>query len=101
MLEPGLQELQATLDDISAGGMGITVPTPLQIGQSLQTVISALDGTSSLTLRARVVRQDPIKLGRTEVYRAGLKFEHHPDDIQERIEELLRKMATARSANFG
>ncbi|MCB1690545.1 MAG: PilZ domain-containing protein [Halioglobus sp.] len=97
----GLQELQATLDDISAGGMGITVPTPLQIGQSLQTVISALDGTSSLTLRARVVRQDPIKLGRTEVYRAGLKFEHHPDDIQERIEELLRKMATARSANFG
>ncbi len=97
----GLQELQATLDDISAGGMGITVPEPLQIGQSLQTVISAMDGTSSLTLRARVVRQDPIKLGRVEVYRAGLKFEHHPDDLQDRIEELLSQMATAKSVNFG
>jgi c-di-GMP-binding flagellar brake protein YcgR len=97
----GLQELQATLDDISAGGMGITVPEPLQIGQSLQTVISALDGSTSLILRARVVRQDPIKLGRTEVYRAGLKFEHHPEDLQERINELLRKMAIAKSANFG
>ncbi|MCB1703932.1 MAG: PilZ domain-containing protein [Halioglobus sp.] len=97
----GLQELQATLDDISAGGMGITVPEPLQIGQSLQTVISALDGTTSLKLRARVVRQDPVQLGRVEVYRAGLKFEHHPEDLQERINELLRKMAIARSANFG
>lgn len=97
----GPQELQATLDDISAGGMGITVPEPLQIGQSLQTVISTLDGTGSLKLRARVVRQDPIKLGRVEVYRAGLKFEHHPDDLQERITELLSNMATAKNANFG
>jgi c-di-GMP-binding flagellar brake protein YcgR len=97
----GPQELQATLDDISAGGMGITVPEPLQIGQSLQTVISTLDGTGSLKLRARVVRQDPIKLGRVEVYRAGLKFEHHPDDLQERINDLLHNMATANSANFG
>ncbi len=97
----GLQELQATLDDISAGGMGITVPEPLHIGQSLQTVISALDGSSSLKLRARVVRQDPIKMGRVEVYRAGLKFEHHPDDLQERIDELLRKMAAAKNAKFG
>lgn len=97
----GPQELQATLDDISAGGMGITVPEPLQIGQSLQTVISTLDGTGSLTLRARVVRQDPIKLGRVEVYRAGLKFEHHPDDIKERITDLLSNMAAAKNANFG
>tara|TARA_R110002049_G_scaffold85550_13_gene217493 strand:- start:3547 stop:4518 length:972 start_codon:yes stop_codon:yes gene_type:complete len=97
----GLQELQATLDDISAGGMGITVPEPLQIGQSLQTVISALDGNTSLKLRARVVRQDPIELGSVEVYRAGLKFEHNPEDLQERIDELLRKMATGKSANFG
>ncbi|CAA0121548.1 Flagellar brake protein YcgR [Halioglobus japonicus] len=97
----GVQELQATLDDISAGGMGITVPEPLQIGQSLQTVISALDGSTSLKLRARVVRQDAIQLGTVEVYRAGLKFEHNAEDLQERIDELLRKMAAGKSANFG
>ena len=96
----GLQEFQATLDDISAGGMGITVPEPLQIGQSLQTVISALDGNTSLKLRARVVRQDAIELGAVEVYRAGLKFEHDADDLQERIAELLRTMASGKSANF-
>ena len=55
----GAQELQSTLDDISSGGLGITVPDPLQLGQSVQTVISTLDESCSLKLRARVVRQEP------------------------------------------
>jgi c-di-GMP-binding flagellar brake protein YcgR len=89
----GIQELQATLDDISAGGLGITIPDPLQIGQSLQAVISTLDESCSLKLRARVVRQEAVKLGNIEVYQAGLKFEHPSEELNARTQELILKMA--------
>jgi c-di-GMP-binding flagellar brake protein YcgR len=94
----GVQELQSTLDDISAGGMGVTVPDPLKIGQSLQTVISTLDETCSLKLRARVVRQEPLKQGRrVKAYRVGLKFEHPSAELKRRTSDLIRKMATMRN----
>lgn len=93
----GVQELQATLDDISAGGLGITVPDPLQIGQSLQAVISTLDEDCSLKLRARVVRQEPMLMGNVKLYHAGLKFEHPSEELNERINELIGKMAARRN----
>jgi c-di-GMP-binding flagellar brake protein YcgR len=93
----GHQELLSTLDDISAGGMRITVPDPVQIGQSLQIVISTLDESCSLKLRARVVRQEPLKLRSTVVYRVGLKFEHPSEELQKRTNELISRMATMRN----
>lgn len=85
-------ELHATLDDISAGGMGVTVPDPLQIGQSLQAVISTFDEGYTLKLRARVVRQETIKMGKAELYHAGLKFEHPSEELNELTQELVSKM---------
>jgi c-di-GMP-binding flagellar brake protein YcgR len=92
-----IDELETTLDDISAGGLGITVPEPLQIGQSLQAVISTLDGSCSLKLRARVVRQDAIKIRNIGFYRAGLKFEHPTEELHENVSELIRKIAGSRN----
>lgn len=92
----GEQELLATLDDISKGGLGITVPDPLQIGQSLQIVISTLDESCTLKLRARVVRQEPLKVRAVQVYRVGLKFEHPSDELKKRTDELIGKMASIR-----
>ena len=94
----GIHELQSTLDDISAGGLGITVPNPLPVGQSLQTVISTIDGSCSLKLRARVVRQKPMKVRNTEFYRVGLKFEHPTEELKKRTQELIAKMATTRNS---
>ena len=90
-------EFHATLDDISAGGLGVTVPDPLQVGQSLQAVIGTLDGTRSLKLRARVVRQNTQKLGNVELYHAGLKFEHPSEELNELTNELIRQMATLKN----
>ena len=92
----GIQELQSTLDDISAGGLGITVPDPLPIGQSLQTVISTTDGSCMLKLRARVVHQKAIKSRTTEFYRVGLKFEHPTDELRKRVQDMLGKIAGTR-----
>jgi len=84
------------LDDISAGGLGITVPDPVQIGQSLQIVISALDESCFLKLRARVVRQEPLKFRSMLAYRVGLKFEHPSEELEKRTAELISKMAAMR-----
>ena len=86
-------ELQASLEDISAGGLGVTVPKPLQIGQSLQAIISTFDEKHSLKLRARVVRQEKISMGKAELYQAGLKFEHPSQELAELTQALISKMA--------
>ena len=94
-------ELQATLEDISAGGLGITVPEPLDLQQSFQVVISTLDDKLSFKLRARAVRQDLISVGDTEIYHVGLEFEHPSDELRDRTSELIREMATANPAKKG
>lgn len=88
----GPDELHATLDDISAGGLGVTVPDPLQIGQSLESVISTTDGGFSLKLRARVVRLEPLKMGSVELYHAGLKFEHPSRELNNLTKELISQL---------
>lgn len=92
-----VEELAATLDDISAGGLGITVPEPLRIGQSLQAVISTLDGSCNLKLRARVVRQNAILIRNIEFYRVGLKFEHPTEELHHSIKDLIRTIAKAKN----
>lgn len=94
----GPDDLNATLDDISAGGLGVTVPDPLQIGQSLEAMISTLDGTCTLKLRARVVRLEPVKMGKIELYHAGLKFEHPTRELHHLTRELITQMAGARKS---
>lgn len=85
-------ELRATLEDISAGGLSVTVPDPLKIGQSLQAVVSTFDEAHTLKLRARVVRQESITMGSTELYHAGLKFEHPSEELDQLTRDLLNQM---------
>ncbi|MEH6588754.1 MAG: PilZ domain-containing protein [Halioglobus sp.] len=89
-------ELRATLDDISEGGLGVTLPDPLQIGQSLQAVISTFDESCSLKLRARVVRQEAIQMGRTKLYQTGLKFEHPSEELIQLTRDLVGGMVVNR-----
>jgi c-di-GMP-binding flagellar brake protein YcgR len=89
-------ELRATLDDISAGGLGVTLPDPLQVGQSLQAVISTFDEGCSLKLRARVVRQETIQMGKTELYQTGLKFEHPSEELNQLTRDLVNEMVVNR-----
>lgn len=93
----GIAELQSTLDDISTGGLRITVRDPLTMGQSIQTVISTLDDRCSLKLRARVVRQKPVKLPNGEFYQVGLKFEHPTEELRRRVQDLVAQAATIRN----
>ncbi len=88
-------ELQATLEDISTGGLGITVPEPMELNQSLLAVISTTDEKYQLLLRARVVRQRELDSTNIKLFRVGLEFEHPTEDLKDQVKKLIQKMASA------
>lgn len=87
-------EFQATLEDISAGGLGITVPESMELNQSLLAAISTTDDQCQILLRARVVRQQELNFSNIKMFRVGLQFEHSTEDVRDRVNELIRRMAT-------
>jgi c-di-GMP-binding flagellar brake protein YcgR len=87
-------ELQAALEDISAGGLGITVPEPLELNQSFPVIISTLDDRLSFKLRAHAVRQKLTTVGGRELYHVGLEFEHPTEELRDRTTELIREIAS-------
>lgn len=87
-------ELNATLEDISAGGLGITVPEPMELNQSLQVAISTTDDRCELVLRARVVRQHALEYSNIRMYRVGLEFEHPSEDIKSRVSNIIQNLAS-------
>lgn len=91
-------ELRATLEDMSTGGMGLTLPEPMDVGQSLLVAISTTGEESELLLRARVVRQQEVFFSELQMYRIGLEFEHPTNDVKKHVSELIRMIATANPA---
>lgn len=89
-------ELQATLEDISASGLMLTVPDPLEPGQSLLISLSSADCDLGLKLRARVVHQSPFGDEDFGLYRVGLEFEHPTPQLRERVEAVIRQLAMLR-----
>jgi c-di-GMP-binding flagellar brake protein YcgR len=89
-------ELCATLEDISASGLMLTVPEPLEIDQSLLISLTSTGTDLGLNLRARVVHQTRIEEGGMEMYRIGLQFEHPTEQVRERVNAVVQQLATLR-----
>lgn len=87
-------ELRATLEDISAGGLMLTLPDPLEVQQSLLIVLSSSDSPHTIELRARVVHQNCIPGKGIDLYRVGFAFEYPDDELRARIATLIRQLVT-------
>jgi c-di-GMP-binding flagellar brake protein YcgR len=87
-------ELRATLEDISASGLMLTVPEPLTIDQSLLISLSCADANCGLDLRGRVVHQTAIEAGDYTAYRVGLRLEHPTPELRTQVTEMLRQLAS-------
>jgi len=72
----------------------ITVPSPLELGQSLQIAISTTEEEFGITLRARVVHQMLASVDNIEMYRIGLQFEHPTPELRAWIGDMLEDLAT-------
>ncbi len=89
-------EFRATLEDISASGLMLTVPESLELNQSLLISLSSADAPCALNLRARVVHQSLVEESGFEMYRVGLQFEHPSPELRASVAEMLRQLATLR-----
>lgn len=94
-------DVRATLEDISRGGIAVTVPYHFSVGQSVQLTIYAGAQIGELSLRARVVHQAPVEDPGPGLFRVGLKLEHPARDLHELVRHLLRKMARSEALASG
>lgn len=90
-------DIRATLEDISQGGLAVTVPYSFSPDQSVQLTVFGGPRVGELRLRARVVRQTEVADGKLRLYNVGLKFEHPTGDLQDLVAGLLKKL-TSREA---
>lgn len=86
-------EFRATLEDISPGGLMLTVPESLEINQSLLVSLSSADTPFNLCLRARVMHQTLVGTAEFTMYRVGLQFEHPDRQVKERVTAVLEQLA--------
>ncbi len=82
-----LLQLRAILEDISAGGLQMTVGQPLVLHEEIDVGVPDLGGGPLLTLRARVVHQRRADAG--ESYRVGLEFASMRREARACLEALL------------
>jgi len=87
-------EFRATLEDISASGLMLTVPEALEINQSLLVSLSSTDTPFNLSLRARVMHQTRVGTEEFSMYRIGLQFEHPDVQLKQRVSAVLEQLAS-------
>lgn len=85
-----LGELRAILDDISRGGLAMTVAEPLVLYEDLEVTVPDTGGDQLLILRARVVHQRAVELEGHMVYRVGLEFGTLRTETRRCLNDLLK-----------
>lgn len=87
-----IEELKSTLEDISKGGMLITMPEPVQPHESMQIQLEGTDDGYSLHLRAHVIRQDIVEISGFSLYQIALKFEHPTEELHAMVSTLMHNI---------
>jgi c-di-GMP-binding flagellar brake protein YcgR len=85
-----LGELKAILEDISAGGLAMTVAEPLVLYEDLEVTVPDTAGDQLLILRARVVHQRAVEHEAQTVYRVGLEFATMRTETRRCLNDLLK-----------
>lgn len=87
-----LGELRAILEDISRGGLAMTVAEPLVLYEDLEVTVPDTAGDQLLILRARVVHQRAVEHDGETVYRVGLEFSGLRTETRRCLSELLKSV---------
>ena len=88
-----LDDLRAILEDISTGGLLMTVSEPLVLYEEVDVTVPDMGGGELLILHARVVNQRPITKEGVQSFRVGLEFGSMRPEAQRLLAELLRSVA--------
>jgi c-di-GMP-binding flagellar brake protein YcgR len=90
-----LDDLRAILEDISAGGLLMTVNEPLVLYEEVDITVPDLGGGELIILHARVVNQRSEVRGEGQVFRVGLEFTSLRPETHRVIEALLQSVLEA------
>ncbi|HXU73782.1 MAG TPA: PilZ domain-containing protein [Polyangia bacterium] len=85
-----LGELRAILEDISRGGLAMTVADALVLYEELEVTVPDTAGDQLLILRARVVHQRAVEHEGEAVYRVGLEFANLRIETRRCLNDLLK-----------
>jgi c-di-GMP-binding flagellar brake protein YcgR len=85
-----LGELRAILEDISRGGLAMTVAEPLALYEELEVTVPDTAGDQLLILRAKVVHQRAVDVTGETVYRVGLEFAAMRTETRRCLDDLLK-----------
>jgi c-di-GMP-binding flagellar brake protein YcgR len=85
-----LGELRAILEDISRGGLAMTVAEPLVLYEELEVTVPDTAGDQLLILHARVVHQRAVEQEGATVYRVGLEFNKMRTEAARCVDDLLK-----------
>jgi c-di-GMP-binding flagellar brake protein YcgR len=85
-----LGELRAILEDMSRGGLAMTVAQPLVLYEDLEVTVPDTSGDQLLIVRARVVHQRALEVDGETVYRVGLEFAELRTETRRCLDELLK-----------
>jgi len=85
-----LDDLRAILEDISTGGLLMTVQEPLVLYEEIDITVPDLGGGELLILHARVVNQRAHVVDGQTVYRVGLEFADMRPEAMRCLEQLLK-----------
>jgi c-di-GMP-binding flagellar brake protein YcgR len=89
-----LDDLQAILEDISSGGLLMTVSEPLVLYEEVDVTVPDMGGGELLILHARVVNQRAISRDEGgQAYRVGLEFGAMRPEALRLLKELLKSVA--------
>lgn len=87
-----IDELKSTLEDISKGGMMITMPDPIDLNESIQIQLEGTDESYSLNLRAHAIRQELVEVSGISMFQMALEFEHPTEELHSMVSTLMHNI---------
>jgi c-di-GMP-binding flagellar brake protein YcgR len=93
-----LDDLRAILEDISSGGLLMTVAEPLVLYEEVDITVPDMSGGELIILHARVVNQRAVSEAPGAAYRVGLEFANLRPEALLVLEALLKSVVAAAAA---
>lgn len=89
-----LGELRGILQDISEGGLLMTIAEPLSLYEDVDVIVPDLGGTELLTLHGRVTHQRKVTKKEGDAYQVGLEFQGLRPESRACVEAILNHVVT-------
>jgi c-di-GMP-binding flagellar brake protein YcgR len=86
-----LGELHGILEDISEGGLLMTIAEPLSLFEDVDVIVPDLSGGELLTLRGRVTHQR--RVAKLDGYQVGLEFQELRPEARACVDAILHQVA--------